>query len=161
MSEPATVRPFREGFIDPKTSKTTEPQPEPKPATQAMPPPELEPALSEQDTAPEIVQEKWPIVVKLLYKPLTIPGGQTLHEISFREPRAGDINRHGNPCRVNWEGEVLIEERKMHAIMAQLSGIQPPILELLDPRDWNSCAFRLRLFFAPDLRAYLSEPTKA
>lgn len=145
--------PAPEGRSIPPQDKTPEQQ-----VASAMPPPEIEPSPSEADQV-QIVQDVWPVVVRLLYKPLTIPGGPTYNEISFREPRGGDINRYGNPCRVNQEGEVIIEERKMHFIMAALSGILPPYLEMLDPRDWNSCAYRLRHFFAPDPRAWMSATT--
>jgi hypothetical protein len=53
-----------------------------------------------------------------------------------------------------WDGEIIIEERKMTYIMGALCGILPPLLEQMDPRDWNSCAYRLRKFFLPDLRAW-------
>jgi Phage tail assembly chaperone proteins, E, or 41 or 14 len=165
MNERPSTTTFREGFVDPNAQPAqphapAQQAPPAQPVPQAMPPPEIEPALVEQDAAPVIVQEKWPVVVKLLYKPLVIPGDRTYNELSFREPRAGDINRYGNPCRVNQDGEVLIEERKMHYVMSALSGVLPPYLELLDPRDWNSCAYRLRHFFAPDPRAWLLEQTK-
>jgi len=158
MNERPKQATFREGFVDPKQQQ--------KPP-EGMPPPDLEPSPVEQDEAQaavagpmvEIIPDTWPVVVKLLYKPLVIPGGPTYTELSFREPRGGDINRYGNPCRVNQDGEVLIEERKMHFIMAALSGVLPPYLEMLDPRDWNSCAYRLRHFFAPDPRAWLSATT--
>jgi hypothetical protein len=147
--------PAPEGRSIPPQDKTPEQQ-----VAAAMPPPELEPSPADTE-AVQIDQDTWPIVVRLLYKPLVIPGtNQTYTEIAFREPRGGDINRYGNPCRINGEGEVLIEERKMHYIMAALSGILPPYLELLDPRDWNSCAYRLRHFFAPDPRAWLSVQTR-
>jgi hypothetical protein len=129
-----------------------------------MPPPELEPSLAELDeqqaAAPVQVAEVWPVIVKLLYKPLTLPSGETVSQLSFREPTGGDINRYGNPCRINQDGDVVIEERKMHWIMSALCLVPPPYLEKLDPRDWNSCAYRLRHFFAPDPRAWLSVTTK-
>jgi Phage tail assembly chaperone proteins, E, or 41 or 14 len=163
MNERPPTTSFREGFIDPKAAQPGSAQPAQPPPAQpapAMPPPEIESSPVDQDNTIEIVQDTWPVVVKLLYKPLVIPGGPTLTELSFREPRGGDINRYGNPCRVNQDGDVLIEERKMHYIMAALSGVLPPYLEMLDPRDWNSCAYRLRHFFAPDPRAWLSVATK-
>jgi hypothetical protein len=170
VSDQSNVARLREGFVDTEIVGQEQPQPKPQPKQQpqpqaaplpgsALPPPEIEPSLVEQDAAAPVVQQKWPIVVKLLYRPLEIPGMPTIHELSFREPRASDINRYGNPCRVNSDGDVLIEERKMHWIMAALSGIQPPLLELLDPRDWNSCAYRLRHFFAPDPRSWVLETT--
>ena len=129
-------RKIREGFVsDEPEIKTIEAV-----ATELPPLPE-----------DEVVVEKWPITVKLLYKPIRNDKGDMVKELTFREPRGGDINRYGNPCRVNQDGDVLIEEKKMSMIMAALCGINLPFLEGMDPRDWNSCAFRLRGFFCPIL----------
>jgi len=153
-------QPTREGFVlppDPPRATAPHPQPHaqpPKP-TPVLPIPEpvLENSPAEGD-ATIFPQETWPIVVKLMYKPIKNEKNETLHELSFREPRGGDINRYGNPCRINQEGDVVIDERKMHFIMAALCGVLPPMLEMMDPRDWNSCAYRLRNFFLPDLRSW-------
>jgi hypothetical protein len=118
-----------------------------------MPEPVLEQSPTERDET-ALPQEHWPIVVKLMYRSIKDEKNQTLTELSFREPRGGDINRYGNPCRINQEGDVVIDERKMHFIMAALCGVLPPMLEAMDPRDWNSCAYRLRNFFLPDLRSW-------
>jgi tail assembly chaperone E/41/14-like protein len=98
--------------------------------------------------------EQWPIVVKLMYRPIKNNKGEEVRELTFREPSGGDINRYGNPVRINQEGDAIIDERKMTLIMAALSGILSPLLERMDPRDWNSCAYRLRNFFLPDFRAW-------
>jgi|SRR5262245_4766202 len=103
--------------------------------------------------APEPV-EKWPIVVKLLHKAIRDNAGNTVKELSFREPTGGDINRYGNPVRINQDGDVVIDERKMSMMMSSLSGILLPLFEQIDPRDWNSCAYRLRNFFLPDPAAW-------
>jgi len=144
--------PRREGFIDNSPADIVG-----QDAVRKVAAPVIEPSPAEEDakSAETIPQETWPIVVKLLYsKNVRDNNGNTLTELSFREPRGGDINRYGNPCRINQEGDVLIEERKMTFIMSALCGILPPFLENLDPRDWNSCAYRLRGFFLPDLRAW-------
>lgn len=161
MNEVPTKTTFREGFVEQPKQPTGPPNPYPHVGQQAAappqqpkekakvdtPPPEIEPSPAEADAAPEIVKETWPIVVKLLYKPIANDKGQMVHELNFREPRGGDINRYGNPCRINQEGEIIVDERKMHWIMSALCGILPPMLEQMDPRDWNSCAYRLRVFF--------------
>jgi hypothetical protein len=72
MNERPKQANFREGFVDPKAQQP--------PA--GMPPPELEPSPVEVEqepaaTAMEIAQDTWPVVVRLLYKPLVIPGGPT------------------------------------------------------------------------------------
>jgi hypothetical protein len=110
-----------------------------------LPPPEPEPGP---------VREKWPIVVRLLHKQVRGPKGDMVQELTFREPTGGDINRVGNPCIVDQYGDVIILDRKMMTMIAQLSGILQPFIEAMDPRDYNSCAYRLRGFFIPDPAAW-------
>ena len=79
---------------------------------------------------------------------------EMVKELAFREPTGGDINRYGNPVMINQEGNVVILDRKMLTMMAVLSGVLQPFLEAMDPRDYNSCAYRLRNFFLPDPAAW-------
>jgi hypothetical protein len=138
----------REGFQDPEEVKVTaEPSP-PRPgpnggAPAAAPEPVAEPAPPE-----------WPVRVKLLHRPIKNMQNEEVHELVFREPYASDINRYGNPCRITLDGDPAIDEQKMMRIMAALSGILIPNLERMDPRDWNSCAYRLRNFFLPEVAAW-------
>jgi hypothetical protein len=134
------VRPRREGFVkdEPRAKPAREPE-----ATAAPP----------VDTVQQPV-ETWPIKVKLLHRKIMGNKNETLDELSFREPTGGDINRVGNPVRIDSTGEIVIEERKMTLMMATLSGVLSPLLDQLDPRDWNSCAYRLRRFFLPDPEAW-------
>jgi Phage tail assembly chaperone proteins, E, or 41 or 14 len=157
-------QPVREGFQSTATggggaSVTRQNGPTPsQPQPQAQPTPTVidvtpEPPPIETAPPPERI-ETWPITVKLLHKPIRGMKNEVLKELSFREPTGGDINRYGNPCRIDFEGNVIIDEQKMHRVMAALSGLLPPLLEGMDPRDWNSCAFRLRNFFLPELAAW-------
>ena len=161
LSENGGARPRkREGFVvsppeAPQPSDTT-PQP-PLPSQMTSEPAPLEQPLSDFDKIRgEIAAERepWPVVVQLLYKPIKNEKGEELSSLSFREPRATEINRIGNPTRILSDGEVIIEERKMTYIMAALCGVLPPYLDAMDPRDWNSCAYRLRKFFLYDPRAW-------
>jgi hypothetical protein len=129
----ASNKPFREGF-----------QPVDEPPT----------IDAEQEKPVEQQQESWPITVKLLHKPVRNMKGDTLRELVFREPTGGDINRYGNPVRIDQNGDVVIDERKMSMMMSSLAGVVLPFLEQMDPRDWNSCAYRLRGFFLPDPSAW-------
>jgi hypothetical protein len=86
----------------------------------------------------------------LRHKALRTDRPEEVRELLFREPTGGDINRYGNPCRIDTTGEVIIDERKMTMMMAALSGVLSPHLERMDPRDWNTCAYRLRGFFIPE-----------
>ena len=99
-------------------------------------------------------KETWPVRVKLMHKKVRNMKGEMVGELSFREPTGGDINRYGNPCHVDQNGDVIILDRKMITMMAVLSGILQPFLEAMDPRDYNSCAYRLRSFFIPDPAAW-------
>jgi hypothetical protein len=162
MAEPL---PLREGFVlppshelpqEPAAMRDAPPQP-PLPSQVKPEPPHVEPPLTDSDVARRDIAanaQEWPIVVQLLYKPIRNDKGEVVTSLSFREPRASEINRIGNPTRMLWDGEIIIEERKMTYIMAALCGILPPLLDDMDPRDWNSCALRLRKFFLPDLRAW-------
>jgi hypothetical protein len=139
MNVPQKTKPFREGFVAPDGDKDrhAEPALEPSPAP-----------------VPEVPAETWPITVKLLHKPIRNNTNEMVKELILREPTGGDINRYGNPVRFNNEGEMLIDERKMTLVIAALSGILPPFIEMMDPRDWNSVAYRLRVFFLPDPAAW-------
>lgn len=136
------VQPKRDGFID-VTPTTPLSSPETLPVNEAM-----------ESAPPPPPAEEWPIRVKLLHRSIRDNNGREIREIVFRQPTGGDINRCGNPCRINQDGDVVFDERKMSLIMANLSGILSPILDGMDPRDWNSCAYRLRSFFLPELAAW-------
>jgi Phage tail assembly chaperone proteins, E, or 41 or 14 len=108
--------------------------------------------------APEPPVDSWPLVIKLMHKPVQRSANvtDTVTELVFREPTAGDIMRSGgNPVRVEVAqvtgNEVIynfnIDDVKMIRLMANLSGILEPYLQKMDTRDYNSCAHRLRRFF--------------
>ena len=149
------VQPKREGFIEAERpmktveGKTIEAIAEEKPRT--MPPPEIEPSPAEEAPA---WQEEWPLLVKLINKPIRNNRGELIHELKLREPRAGDINRYGNPVRINQDGDVVWDERKMTYMIAALADVLPPFIEDMHPRDWNTAAMKLRNFFLPDPRAW-------
>jgi len=98
----------------------------------------------------EEFRETWPVKVKLIHKPIFDQDGREVKEMVFREPTAGDINRYGNPVLLTNEFEAVIDPKKMSLMMAALSGILSPMLDRMDPRDWNSCAYRWRTFFLPE-----------
>ena len=148
----------REGFIEerpaappPSAQEVIPPERNEARQQRAAPPPEIAPSPVEQ---PPIEADKWPIRVKLLHRAIRNNKNDEIREVTLREPRAGDINRYGNPVRINTEGEVIIDERKMTYIIAALTDILPPLIETMDPRDWNSVAYRLRYFFLPDPAAW-------
>jgi hypothetical protein len=97
--------------------------------------------------------------VRLLHKPLRVSKTEERHELTFREPTGRDINACGNPVRIDSRGEILIDDQRMLHMMANLSGVLSPILERMDPRDYASCAYRLRNFFTPNVEAWFPSPT--
>jgi hypothetical protein len=139
---------FREGFV-----QATPPADKPKDLAAAMashPGPEIADSPAELDAPAPVVT--WPMVVKLSFKSIQNGKGETVDQLVFREPKGGDINRYGNPVRMNAAGDWCIEERKMHYIMAALSDILPPFLDAMDTRDWNFAAYELMRFFLPTRR---------
>ena len=144
--EPATY----ERLVDVEEPKAT---PTPTNGKAAAAEEELPPAA---DPAPDF----WPMVIKLIHKPIKQrKDGPEIHELTFREPTARDImSAGGNPCRIeitqisdgNLVYNPIIDDAKMIRVMANLSGILSPILQSMDPRDYNSCAHRLRRYFLPE-----------
>ncbi len=132
-------KPVREGFV---TAEPVE-----KPDDTAI---DVQAAPAE----PDPVIEEWPVKVKLMHKSVRDNNGNDLRELSFRQPTGGDINRVGMPVRIDVNGDVLMDERKMTLMMTALCGVMTPFLETMDPRDWASCAYRLRGFFLPDPAAW-------
>jgi tail assembly chaperone E/41/14-like protein len=156
--ETMQARPKREGFQTSGGAQGASQSPEPArgmngPATPVIDA-AAEPAPGIESSPPPEPVETWPIKVKLLHRPIRNNQGELVKELTFREPTGGDINRCGNPCRINLDGDVVIDEKKMSLIMANLSGILSPLLDGMDPRDWNSCAYRLRNFFLPEVAAW-------
>lgn len=137
-----------EGFVVAEPASQLQPA---QPARRAVPPPAIEPSPAE---LPPLPASEWPVTVTLRHKPIRNNAGEEVKQVIMREPRAGDINRYGNPVRVNSDGEIIIEERKMTYMIAALANILPPFIEDMDPRDWNSCAYRIRGFFLPELAAW-------
>jgi Phage tail assembly chaperone proteins, E, or 41 or 14 len=109
----------------------------------------------EPEPDPEPFITKWPMRIKLLHRPIRNNKNEEISEVTFREPSGGDINRYGSPIRMSPDGMFDIEDKKMAMLMAALSGINLPFLERMDPRDWNSCAYRLKLYFQPDTTGWL------
>ena len=147
---------MREGFVlnDEPSASNPEPRPMPQPPAPPAATPPIEQQTAAEPSRPAPIEETWPITVKLLHKAILNNKNEQVREIMLRQPTAADINRYGNPCRVLFDGEVLIDEPKMTRVIAALSGILPPFVETMDPRDWNSCAYRLRGFFLPDPAAW-------
>ena len=129
-------------------------QPEATKPAAAAPEPQADAPEDQEQQEQQSIVETWPITVKLLNKPIRNNKNEEIREISFREPTGGDINRCGNPVRLGENLEILMDEKKMTLMIAALSGILSPNIDRMDPRDWCSCAYRLRGFFLPNFAAW-------
>jgi hypothetical protein len=88
-----------------------------------------------------------------LRKPVTA-NGETVMEITFREPTGGDIERIGNPITVGLyenQPKMHFEAQTMTLMMAHLAGVPPSTIRSLHPKDWENGAWKLANFFMPDL----------
>jgi hypothetical protein len=163
-------KPEREGFVGDKIEDedvdATARRDDVRKAARAVRDEEPEPRSAEEqegivlDGPEEPELPEWPMTIPLLHKAIeTKPRGDPVKELTFREPSAGDIIRAGgNPCkveivemgggRVTWQP--LIDDAKMLRLMASLSGVIETYLQRMDPRDYASCAHRLRRFFLPE-----------
>jgi hypothetical protein len=141
-------KPVREGFV------TGEPVEAPEAVADQSGAAQSDGAAAAVLPLAEETVETWPVKVKLLHKTIRDNKGTEIRELSFRQPTGGDINRYGMPVRIDTSGDVLMDERKMTLMMTALSGVMTPFLEAMDPRDWASCAYRLRHFFLPDPGAW-------
>lgn len=130
-------KPEREGFVDDEPVEELTKAP--------IPVPEL----------PE-----WPLVIPLRHKPIKRSEVDIVSELKFREPTAFDLIKcGGNPCRLE-VSEMLtgnrvvyswtIDDSRMMRLMANLCGVLEPQLQRMDPRDYATCAYKLRYFFIPD-----------
>jgi hypothetical protein len=129
-------RPIREGF---------QPDPAPEAASAAPPAP----------PAPPEPVETWPIVIKLRHKGLRDPSlPDEIRELRLRQPTGGDINYCGSPIHMGRDGNFVIDDQRMHLMIARLAGILTMVLDQIDPRDWQTAAYRLFRFFLPNAAAW-------
>lgn len=149
------VQPRREGFVEPGAGVVDQ-EVQQEPVNGHAGTPEIAAPDAPAETPPA---EEWPVTVRLK-KPIRNNRNELINEISFREPTGGDVNRYGNPCRVDYQNEIIIDDAKMIRMIAALSNILPPMIEQMDPRDLATCGYRLRGFFLPDPRMWVPANTK-
>jgi len=118
-------RPIREGFQTDQPAAAT-------PAPRIAPP-----------------AEKWPIIVPMEYSTFNDPSvPEPIRELRLRQPTGADINACGSPVVMNSDGtRFVINDKSMHMMIARLAGILTPIFDTIDPRDWQTAAWRLYRFF--------------
>ena len=106
--------------------------------------------------APALPAERWPLVIKLEHSKLYDPSlPDPITELKLRQPTGGDINACGSPVVMGDGGlRFVIDDKRMHMMIGRLAGILTPILDGLDPRDWQTIAWRLYRFFLPGPAAW-------
>lgn len=76
--------------------------------------------------------------------------GETITEIEFREPTAGDLVDHGDPLDIDYQtGGMRFNPPEMTEMMAALAKVPPSSIRAMTPRDWKACAMLLTTFFLP------------
>jgi hypothetical protein len=84
-----------------------------------------------------------------LERPIVWPTGD-IKKLEFREPTARDIVRCGQPVRHEGaEMDIVFDTPRMHAMIAELSGQIPPVIDRLTTNDWQIIAWALAPFFIP------------
>jgi hypothetical protein len=99
----------------------------------------------------DVIPQAWDGLLSLRKE--VIAHGETVMEIRFREPTAGDIERIGNPITVAlYENnpKMHFEAQTMTMMMAHLASVPPSTIRQMHPRDWNNGAWKLANFFMPD-----------
>lgn len=84
--------------------------------------------------------------------------GETLEEITFREPSAADIELCGNPVCLDWNNVTgptsnprpYFDTKAMSHMMSVLAAVPPSSIRKMKTRDWNTAAWGLAGFFMPE-----------
>jgi len=118
--------------------------------------PPLEP---NPETAAQVEAFEGPIrygddgVSHVLAVPITVPakgGTKTIDRIVFRRPTGGDILEVGNPVIFDpGRAQITHDMQRMPLMIFRLSGVQPPVLAKMDPRDLVDCMWAITPFFIP------------
>lgn len=100
-------------------------------------------------------------VIVPLQKPIPNMEGALINEISFREPTAGDILRHGNPVRYDPRFDppkIEFNEKSAFDMMYALSGVPVACLSRMAPNDAVTAMWAIARFFIPGLQTKQPKP---
>lgn len=92
------------------------------------------------------------VFIQKLQRAIPNMEGEPATEIAFREPRAGDVMRIGNPVAVDLYAEpprITYDDDRMGAMLAALSNFPKPMIERMHPQDYVACCWGLSGFFLP------------
>ncbi len=74
--------------------------------------------------------------------------GESLAELTLREPSGKDIRTFGMPYRIGAEdGSVIIDAAAMHRYIAGLAAVPPSAVDKMPPADWSAAMAAVMGFF--------------
>ena len=97
---------------------------------------------------PEIEEDP---LSQVLSRPI-MAHGEEITVLKWGEPTAGDIERAGNPIKIDFFGgkpSLEFDERKMSAMISRLAKIPPSSVSQITAGDWNAIAWKFVRFFMP------------
>lgn len=74
--------------------------------------------------------------------------GESMTELTLREPGGKDIRTFGVPYRIGAEdGSVIIDAASVHRYIAGLAGLPPSAVDTMVPADWTAAMAAVLGFF--------------
>jgi len=96
---------------------------------------------------------EWPKTLKLR-KAVHGGDGHEVMELSFREPTVEDVQRCGDPCRIDYfsgEPKVIYNDIAVSAMMSTLAAVPPSTIKSMHLKDWKNGRLLLTIPFLEDL----------
>ena len=66
--------------------------------------------------------------------------GKELAELTLRRPTGRDMRVCGQVYKLTTDGEIAVQAQAMHRMIAELAGVPPSAVDLLDAADWNAAS---------------------
>ncbi len=97
---------------------------------------------------------EWP--KKLTLRKPIIANGEEVMELTFREPTPADIERCGDPCRIDFfqasgQPKVIYNDAAVSAMMSILAAVPPSTIKQMHLKDWKNGRLLLTIPFLEDL----------
>jgi hypothetical protein len=111
-----------------------------------------EPAVKSAEPAVNGVEPEWPKKLKL--RKAVSANGESVMELSFREPTVNDLERCGDPARVDFfkgEPQVVYNNDAVTAMLSTLAAVPPSTIKNLAIKDWKNARLLITVPFLEDL----------
>lgn len=66
--------------------------------------------------------------------------GKALAELTLRRPTGKDLRICGHVYKLTADGEIAVQAPAMHRMIAELAGVPPSAIDLLDGADWEAAS---------------------